>query len=92
MYNQNYERDKEGNDHKPDTSPKPEIQIPSTTPLSNPPKTPGIDRTNPTPEYDTTDLPESNPIPLVFPEVDPDSRPAINEDSPPTASNRIGFY
>jgi len=92
MYSNIFDKDRDNNDRKPDNNPKPEIPIPSTTPLSEPPVTPGIDRTNPKPEYDTTELPETTPIPLDFPEVDPGTRPSIDENTPPTANNKVGFY
>ncbi len=92
MYNQDFEKAKDNNDNIPDKNPKPEIPIPSTTPLTSPIPIPGIDRTNPTPEHDTTNMPEENPIPLVLPEIDPNTRLDIDEHSPPIAANRIGFY
>lgn len=80
------------NNPGPDDTPKPEIPIPSTTPLSTPASTPGVDRTQVMPEYDTTNMPEENPIPRVFPEVNPENTPSIDENSPPMAGNKIGFY
>ena len=77
---------------KPDNSPKPEIPMPSTTPLSNPTTTPGIDRTHIMPEHDTRDRPEESPAPLEFPEVGNETKPEIDENTPPTANNKLGFY
>lgn len=91
MYNRENERTLRQDNNEAENKPTPEIPRPSTTPITNPVTIPGIDRTDVMPENDTINMPEERPIPLEFPELNP-NKTNLDENTPPSANNQIGFH